>query len=186
MYLDPSGEFFIAVTTIALIVGAIIGATAGGIIAYNIAKDHGQEGWDLVGWTALGIVGGGAIGATAGYGLATIISNSTGVLGFSYIEGNLFAITKTTVIGHFGYTALGTSLGYGFYEIPQKLYTSLSPATRLSYNMRYIYDCYRLGSNFVVEPNRTIDSASALYSEVSYLVQLGYQWLEDLTALVRG
>lgn len=58
MYLDPSGKFAISLTVLGLIVGAVIGATAGGIVAYNVAKDHGAEGWELIGWTTLGIVGG--------------------------------------------------------------------------------------------------------------------------------
>ena len=49
MNVDPDGHFAISLTMIGLIVGAVIGATARGIAAYNIAKDQGAEGWELFG-----------------------------------------------------------------------------------------------------------------------------------------
>ena len=71
MYVDPTGHFLISTAValgfwIGLGIGAIAGATAGGIIAYNIAKDNGINGWGLFGVTMLGIVGGGIIGGAIG------------------------------------------------------------------------------------------------------------------------
>ena len=71
-YVDPTGHFLIST---AVLIGAIIGAvaigTVGGIVAYNIAKNNGAEGWELVGWTLLGIgvgaIVGAAVGAAVGY-----------------------------------------------------------------------------------------------------------------------
>ena len=67
---DPTGH--IAITTILLIVGAIIGASVGGAVAYDIAEESGAEGWELAGWTILGVIGGGALGGALGYGIGTI------------------------------------------------------------------------------------------------------------------
>ena len=61
-FCDPSGHFAISLMMLSLIIGVTIGATAGEITAYNIAKNYGAEGWELFGWTMAGIVGGGVIG----------------------------------------------------------------------------------------------------------------------------
>lgn len=191
MNVDPTGHFAISLTMIGLIVGAIIGATAGGIVAYNIAKDQGAEGWELFGWTMAGIVGGGIIGGALGAGAGALVTKATGILGLSIVKGNVFVVTKTMVLGHYGYAALGTSLGYGFYEISDALYYSMTDAQRWAINSQFLNDCYRLGANFIVEPTRTISptyngNVSWLYYEIQYLIDKGYQWLEDLSALVRG
>lgn len=44
MYSDPNGNFAISLTVLGLIIGAVVESTAGGIVAYNVAKDHGAEG----------------------------------------------------------------------------------------------------------------------------------------------
>ena len=113
-YCDPSGRFAISLATIGLIWGATLFATAGGIAAYNIAKDNGAEGWDLVGWTALGVIGGGVIGAALGYGAGALVSKVTGVLGFSIFKGHVFTITKTIVLGHYGLLILLNPLDMAF------------------------------------------------------------------------
>jgi hypothetical protein len=112
-------------TIIGLVIGTAIGATAGGVIAYNVAKNQGAEGWELFGWTMAGIIGG-ALGA----GVGALTTQATGVLGFSVVNGNFFTVTKTMVLGHYGYTALATSLGYGYYEVSQELYNSMNHAQR--------------------------------------------------------
>lgn len=94
------------------------------------------------------------------------------------------------VLGHYGYSALGASLGYGFYEISDDLYYSMTDAQRWAMNSQFLNDCYKLGANFIVEPTRTISptyngNISYLYYEIQYLIDKGYQWLEDLSALVR-
>ena len=71
---DPTGHFAISLTMLGLIIGAAIGATAGGIAAYTIAKNNGAEGWELFGWTMAGIVGGGIIGGALGAILLTKIN----------------------------------------------------------------------------------------------------------------
>lgn len=90
-YVDPSGHF--AVTTILLIVGAIIGASVGGAIAYDIAEESGAEGWELAGWTILGVIGGGALGGALGYGIVTIPAGAAslaGIMMFSKGSGPRF------------------------------------------------------------------------------------------------
>ena len=189
-YADPSGQFAISLTAIGLIFGATLFATAGGIAAYNIAKNNGAEGLDLLSWTALGIIGGGLIGAALGYGAGALISKVTGVLGFSIFKGHVFTITQTIVLGHRGYTDIAKSLGYGFYEISNNLYNSLSSAQRWAMNSQYLKDCAKLGANFLVEAKRVISptyngNISYLYYEIQYLLEKGYMWLEDLSALVK-
>ena len=125
----------------------------------------------------------GAIG-----GLVT--TKLTGVLGFSIINGNIFTVTETMVLGHYGYAELGLSLGYGFYQITDNLYNSMTDAQRRAMNSQFLDDCAALGANFIVEPNRVLipygfEKGSWLYYEILYLIEKGYQWLEDLSALVR-
>ena len=189
-FADPSGHLAITLSALVAIVLGVAGATAGGIIAYNAAKDNGAEGWDLLGWTVLGIVGGGIIGGASGYGIGALITKATGVLGFSIFKGHVFTITQTIVLGHYGYTEVAKSLGYGFYEIADDLYNSLNNAQRWAMNSQYLNDCAKLGANFLVEANRVISpfykgNISYLYHEIQYLLEKGYMWLEDLSALVK-
>ena len=190
-YADPTGRFAISLTILGLIVGAAVGTTVGGVAAYNIAKDQGAEGWTLFGWTMAGIVGGGIIGGMLGAATGAIVTKVTGILGVSIIKGNVFVVTKTMVLGHYGYTSLGASLGYGFYEISDDLYYRMNDAQRWSMNSQFLQDCSNLGANFIVEPTRVIaptynGNISYLYYEIEYLIKRGYQWLEDLSALVKG
>lgn len=177
-------------TTLGLILGVVTGAITGGIVAYNIAKNNDVEGWKLFGWTIAGIFGGGLICGALGASAGALISKITGILGFSIIKGNVFIITKTMVIGHYGYVALGSSLGYGYYQISDDLYNSMTNAQRWAMNSQFLQDCSNLGANFIVEPTRVIspiynNNISYLYYEIQYLLDKGYQWLEDLSALVK-
>ncbi len=70
------------------------------------------------------------IGPIVGAGVGALVSKATGILGLSIVKGNVFVVTKTMVLGHCGYAALGTSLGYGFYEISDDLYYSMTNAQR--------------------------------------------------------
>ena len=94
MFVDPSGYFLISTAIafgfwIGLGLGAIAGATAGGIMAYNIAKDNGAAGWELFGWTVLGIVGGGVVGATIGAAVGSMIGWGIGaILGTAPMAGS--------------------------------------------------------------------------------------------------
>ena len=172
------------------IVLGIAGAVTGGVIAHNIVKDSGAEGWDLVGYTALGVLGGGLIGAALGYGVGALVTKATGILGFSIFKGHIFTITQTIVLGHYGYTDIAKSLGYGYYEISQDLYNSLNAAERWAMNSQFLDDCTELGANFLVEATRTISATyngniSYLYYEIQYLLEKGYVWLEDLYGLIK-
>lgn len=114
MYIDPSGHFVISILLTCLIVGAIAGATVGGVVAYNIASSNGAEGWDLFGWTMLGVLGGGilggALGATIGQAIPIIGSflSSTFTIGgggLALAGGGAAATAAVTVTA--GEIALG-------------------------------------------------------------------------------
>ena len=64
---DYNGNSLISILLIlGLVSGAIIGATAGGIVAHNMAAGLDLPTDMVVGWTALGVVGGAAVGAIMG------------------------------------------------------------------------------------------------------------------------
>jgi hypothetical protein len=57
-------------------------------------------------------------------------------------------------------------------------------------NSQFLNDCCNLDANFIVEPTRVIAPygtklGSWLYYEIQFLLNKGYLWLEDLSALVR-
>ena len=183
--IDPSGHFAISLTVLGLIIGAVVGATAGGVVAYDIAKKSGAEGWELAGWTVLGIVGGGVAGAALGAGAGHFVSALTGIKGLSFIGGHIFAIKDTIALGHFGYVAMAGELGFGFYQISPAEYESMTTIQRWTINSKFLDDCAKLGANFAVFPNRTIGPDSTLYAEINYLLELGYQWTTDLSELIR-
>lgn len=61
----------------------------------------------------------------------------------------------------------------------------------MGYEFSVLQDCSNLGANFIVEPTRTIASSyngniSYLYYEIQCLIDKGDQWLEALSALVKG
>ena len=173
-----------------MIIGSAICATAGGIISYNVAKDQCAEGWELFAWTVAGIVGGGILGGALGAGAGALATQASGILGFSVVNGHIFTVTETMVLGHYGYAALATSLGYGYYQVSDKLYNSMAPAERWAMNSQFLADCAKLGANFIVEATRTISplfrgNISYLYYEIQYLMERGYIWLEDLSALIK-
>ncbi len=183
--IDPSGHFAISLTVLGLIIGAVVGATAGGVVAYDVAKKSGAEGWELAGWTMLGIVGGGVVGAALGAGAGHFVSALTGIKGLSFIGGHIFAIKDTIALGHFGYVAMAGELGFGFYQISPAEYESMTTIQRWTINSKFLDDCAKLGANFAVFPNRTIGPDSTLYAEINYLLELGYQWTTDLSELIR-
>ena len=62
---------------------------------------------------------------------------------------------------------------------------------RWTMNSQFLNYCSKVGANFIVEATRvlaplgTSNCGSYLYHEIEYLLSQGYQWLEDLSALVR-
>lgn len=185
MHVDKNGHFAISVALLCALIGATIGSIVGGTIAYNNAVDEGKEGEEVVIETIEGVLIGGTIGYLAGYFAGFFITKATGVLGFSYINGQIFTITETIVLGHFPqYVELAKSLNLGHYQIPPELYNSMNDTQRWAMNSQYINDCMKLGANFLIEPNRVI--SAWLYEEINLILQSGsYQWLEDFSALVK-
>jgi hypothetical protein len=172
MYTDSTGYFAVSITLICVVAGAIIGATAGGVAAYNIAKNNGAEGWELAGWTAAGIVGGAVIGGALGYGAGALITHTTGVVGFSVTKYSIIPIKSTTVLGSMpGYISAAGATGSGYYLIDDELYYSMEFSEKLYNNMTYIQDAYSLGSQFSVVPDTVVYEGSFLWYEIMYMVE---------------
>ena len=90
-YTDESGSSLIL---IGLILGAIIGGTAGGVIVNKKAKESGAEGWELVGWTVLGVFGGALAGGALGAGAGALVGGAAAAgtaIGGSLATGSAFA-----------------------------------------------------------------------------------------------
>ena len=90
-YTDESGSSLIL---IGLILGAIIGGTAGGVIVNKKAKESGAEGWELVGWTVLGVFGGALAGGALGAGAGALVGGAAAAgtaIGGSLATGGAFA-----------------------------------------------------------------------------------------------
>ena len=178
MNFDPTGKFAISLTVLGLIVGAVIGATAGGVVAYNVAKNNGAEGWELFGWTMSGIVGGGIIGGTLGAGIGALITKATGVVGLSITKYSIIPIKSVTVLGNIPtYSTAAIATGSGYYQISNQLYNSLSSADRLANNLQYIADANSLGSQFAIIPEYVIKSGYTLWEELNYLIQNGIPYI---------
>lgn len=179
MYVDPSGEFAISLTILGLIAGAIVGATAGGVVAYNAAKDQGAEGWELVGWIALGIVGGGLIGGAIGSGVGALVTHFTGVTGLSFTKYGVLITKKVTVLGHMsGYIGAAKATGSGYYYISNNLNNKLQLANQSwNNNLQYLKDAHKLGTQFVVAPDHVVLAGGNLWQEIRYLCEQGIAWI---------
>ena len=118
-YTDESGSSLIL---IGLILGAIIGGTAGGVIVNKKAKESGAEGWELVGWTVLGVFGGALAGGALGAGAGALVGGAAAAgtaIGGSLATGGAFAggaaVAGTALVGAgvvagVGALALGTNI----------------------------------------------------------------------------
>ena len=176
--IDPSGHFAISLTVLGLIIGAVVGATAGGVVAYDVAKKSGAEGWELAGWTMLGIVGGGVVGGALGAGAGALATKATGILGLSITKYSIIPIKSVTVLGHMpGYIAAATATGSGYYLISDELWQSLDATQRWLNNMQYIKDADALGSQFAIVPDFVVRASGTLWQEIQYLIQHGIPWI---------
>lgn len=178
MNFDPTGKFAISLTLLGLIVGAVIGATAGGVVAYNVAKNNGAEGWELFGWTMAGIVGGGIVGGALGAGAAALVTKATGITGLSITKYSIIPIKSVTVLGNIPtYSSAAIATGSGYYQISTQLYNNLSSADRLANNLQYLADANSLGSQFAIIPEYVIKSGYTLWEELNYLIQNGIPYI---------
>lgn len=102
-YTDPSGEFIVAT-----IVGVVIGAYIGGVIAENGQLNPTRWAWDATTWAGIGI--GAVVGGAAGYAVAKgvlIVSIGVAVPGGSIMingTGDDYNLSWTTVAGGGGTT----------------------------------------------------------------------------------
>ena len=81
MYCDPSGNFAIATAiAIGFWIGTLVGATAGGIIAYEYCKENDISEFGMVGLILLGVLGGGYIGGAIGGMIGSFIGYGIGMI----------------------------------------------------------------------------------------------------------
>lgn len=91
MYSDPSGEFIFA----AIIIGAAIGAIAGGIYGNHKANEAGATGWKKVGYIVGWGAGGAVVGGTLGWGGGTV----AGIGGISITMKGGITLIPITLLG---------------------------------------------------------------------------------------
>lgn len=175
---DPTGHFAISLTVLGLIIGAAIGATAGGFAAYNIAKNNGAEGWELFGWTMAGIVGGGVIGGALGAGVGALVTKATGVIGLSITKYSIIPIKGTTVLGHMpGYIGAAQATGSGYYLVSNGTYYKMvQKGVEWINNMAYLKDANSLGSRFALAPDFVVREGGTFWKEILYLIENGIPW----------
>ena len=178
-YADPSGRLAVSLTVIGLIFGAVIGATVGGVAAYNIAKDNGAEGWELFGWTALGALGGGIVGGAIGAGIGALATKLTGIVGFSITKYSILPVKNITLLGHYDtYREIAKTINAGVYYILPSLYDYLkSIGQEWSNNLQYLIDANSLGTQFVISPEYVVLSTGTLWQEIQYLISNNIPWL---------
>jgi len=173
MFTDSTGYFAISIAVIGLIAGIIIGGTAGGIIAYNVAKSNGAEGWELVGWTAVGIVGGATVGAAIGYTGAMLFTKATGIIGFSITKYSVVPIKGITVLGSYPiYKEAAIMTNSGYYDIGNT-WEKLNQLQRTVNNSQYLSDANKFGSHFIIYTDKVTKIAMALWEEIQYLLENG-------------
>ncbi len=178
MNIDPTGTFAITLTLLGFIIGAVLGAVVGGAVAGTVAYENGARGWELFGWTLLGIVGGGLIGGALGAGTGAIITKVTGVIGLSITKYSIIAIKSATVLGHMpGYISAATSTGAGYYLISDQLWNSLTTEQQWANNMQYLLDANKLGSQFVLVPDKVVQAGSTFWKEIQFLISKGIPWI---------
>ncbi|MFA7376633.1 MAG: hypothetical protein WCZ13_03915 [Acholeplasmataceae bacterium] len=44
-------------------------------------------------------------------------------------------------------------------------------------NLQYLKDAHKLGTQFVVAPDRVVSSAGTLWQEIQYLIEQGIAWI---------
>ena len=177
-YCDPSGNLGVSLAVLGAIVFGIIGAATGGVIAYNVAKDNGAEGWDLVGWTTLGILGGGLIGAALGYGVGALVTKLTGIIGLSITKYAILPIKNITVLGNMGtYVDIATTISAGYFSITPKIWELFSNTGKWLSNMKYLEDANSLGSQFVITPEKVVEVGTTLWKEIHFLIENSIPWI---------
>ena len=176
MYRDEKGKFAISLTTLGLIIGAVLGATAGGLISYSIAKSNGETGQDLFLHTMRGIVVGGIAGAAIGAGIGALVTHFTGIIGLSVSHFyGVLPIKSITVLGSYPlYTNIAKMIGAGAFDVGSK-YEKLGNFA-WSANQTYIFDANQLGSNFVIFTERVVCETSGLWKELQLLGEYNIPW----------
>ncbi len=176
-FVDPSGCFAIELTVLGMIVFGTIGATLGGLVAYNVAQNSGAEGWELFGWTVIGVVGGGTLGAAIGYGIGALITHLTGIVGLSITKYYILPIKNITVLGHMEtYSQIAQGISAGYFFIDPKKWETISDFAKWASNETYLADANKLGSQFVIVPEEVVKISDVLWKEIQFLIQNGIPW----------
>ena len=177
-YADPSGNVAVSLAALGAIILGVVGAAIGGVVTYNVAKDNGAEGWDLFGYTMLGVLGGGLVGALAGAGLGALITKATGILGFSITKYYILSVKKITVLGNMKtFVGIAEGISAGYFLIPfDKTPTSLGFDMWTS-NMTYLTDANKLGSQFVIVPEKVVEAGTFLWREIHFLIENSIPWI---------
>ena len=177
MLMDEDGHLAISLAMLGLIAGALIGATIGGVITYNKMKNEGKEGWELFGLTALGALGGAVVGGIIGYVAGSMITEITGILGFSITKYYVLPIKAITVLGSFpAYLNVAKYIGASAFDIPKEVYFSLDLCEQWKLNATFLNDAITLGSEFAVTGIRAAKPTSALWDEIDFLIEHGIDW----------
>ncbi len=93
--------------------GAIIGGVIGGNTAYDMAREVGVTGWELVGWTAVGALDGAVIGGAIGAAAGAVIGGCTGVAAGYFGGGLVFAGVGGSGAGVLAGVSTGAAVNIG-------------------------------------------------------------------------
>jgi hypothetical protein len=96
------------------------------------------------------------------------------------------ATVATRVIGHYPeYLQVGEAIGAKTFQIPAKIWNSMSVAEQWGANQRFLDRGIREGAEFVMATRRSdIVAGSMLSREVGYLLKNGYQWAQNGLSLI--
>ena len=84
-----------------------------------------------------------------------------------------------------GYLQAGEALGAKVFDIPLKVWETMSPGAQWAANLKFLDRGIKAGAEFILSvPQRAIRAGTALKSEVDYLLSSGYRWANDGWSLV--
>jgi RHS repeat-associated protein len=166
---DPTGEIAPA---IAAGVACAAGAVGGVVVVLSGRKPS-------LGQLAAGI-GIGCAGGLVVLGAGTAAAPVAAV-------GATAAAPAQVVIGRFpAYLEKGRQLGARTFEIPQRIYSAMTPAERWAANQKFLDRAIARGDDFVLaSPLTSAEKGSTFAREVQYLLSKGYQVSLDGSRLVR-
>lgn len=96
------------------------------------------------------------------------------------------ATATARVIGHYPeYLQVGEAIGAKTFNIPAKIWSSMSAAEQWGANQRFLDRGIREGAEFVMATRQSdIMVGTMLSREVNYLMKNGYQWAQNGLSLI--